>query len=73
MVLSGSYINKINKVSALRSSAGAVHVGHPYGTSERDSSCTTTSESGKGADTMVFAIFRESLLAVAGIYDIILD
>ena len=42
MVLSGSYINKINKVSALRSSAGAVHVGHPYGTSERDSSCTTT-------------------------------
>ena len=42
MVLSGSYINKINKVSALRSSAGAVHVGHPYGTYERDSNCTTT-------------------------------
>ena len=42
MVLNGSYINNINIVSALRSSAGAVRVGHPYGTSERDSSCTTT-------------------------------
>ena len=33
----------INRVSALSSSAGAVRVRHPYGTSERDGSCTTAS------------------------------
>ena len=32
----------INRVSALSSSAGAVRVRHPYGTSEGDGSCTTT-------------------------------
>ena len=34
--------NSINTVSTLRSSADAVRVRRPYGTSERDSSCTTT-------------------------------
>ena len=37
----GSYINT---VSSLRSSVGAVRVGRPYGTSEGDSSCTTTTQ-----------------------------
>ena len=39
MVLNGSTIS--TQFQHLRSSAGAVHVGHPYGTSGEDSSCTS--------------------------------
>ena len=35
----------------LRSSAGAVRVGHPYGTSGGDSSCTTTESGGDGGES----------------------
>ena len=47
----------INTVFALRSSAGAVCVGHPYGTSERDSSCSIPTDDVNRAPSPLYETF----------------